>query len=163
MLPLLQAFSLSAQSTGPATLNAAGGATTIGATALEWSIGEMTMVSTFATSGIVVTQGVLQPADVTLGVPVNKGLPGAIRVFPNPASDLVNIQCSSLSGTSLSWKLLDITGREISSRKMVVTNGQGASTVDLSAVAAALYILEVTIVSEDGTAETIPYKIQKIK
>ncbi len=161
MLTLLQAVCLNAQSIGPATLNASGGSATMGAAVFEWSVGEMTLVSSFVNSGIIVTQGILQPVEVTLGVAATTVLPGEIRVFPNPASDVVNIQCSALNAESLSWKLFDMSGKELNSQKIVVTSGQATGTVDLSSVAAAIYILEVTIVSDSRKVEIRSYKIQK--
>jgi hypothetical protein len=56
-----------------------------------------------------------------------------------------------------------MAGRKISSQQLTIANGQANGQVDIRTLAAATYLLEVTIKHENGTSETIPYKIQKLK
>ena len=51
---------------GPTNTLLASGSAIAGTNEFDWSIGEMTMVSTFETPGLIVTQGVLQPVDTNL-------------------------------------------------------------------------------------------------
>jgi hypothetical protein len=154
---------LQAQSVGPSTINATGGATIIGSNDFEWAIGEMAIVSTFTTPDIIVTQGILQPDDGTLGVPVTGELSKALSVFPNPATDCINIQYRSPGEGMLSCRLLDALGKEVSSRKITVANGQVAGQMDIRSLAVAGYMLEVTIVPANGTPRVAAYKIQKLR
>ena len=153
-----------AQSIGPSTINAAGGGVTIGSSNFAWSAGEMTLVSTFTTPGIIVTQGVLQPSgNAALTVPVTGELSKAPHVFPNPARDYVNVQyTSSVTGT-LSCKLLDVAGKEISREEIAVANGQAAGQIYIRSLAAATYMLEITIIPENGSPQIAAYKIQKLR
>ena len=160
----LSAFSNThAQSIGPATLNAAGGTAVIGANELDWSVGEMTMVSTFTATGIVVTQGLLQPDDyLNEGVVAHSLLANQILVFPNPATSVVNIQYTSSITGLLEYRLLDVAGQVISTQSVPVVPGVTAAQLNVSALACASYMLQVTVNAENSTPQTMTYKIQKL-
>ena len=162
-IALLMATGVQAQSVGPSTINATGGTTIIGSNEFEWSVGEMALVSTFTATGIIVTQGILQPSDGPLDVPVTGELSQALRVFPNPAADYVNVEYTSVGEGILSCRLLDVAGKEVSNRKITVVKGQAAGQIDVRSLAAANYMLEVTIIPENGTPKVAAYKIQKFK
>ena len=150
-----------AQSVGPGTLNATGGSTIIGSQEFEWSVGEMTMVTTFTASNVIVTQGVLQPSDAMTAVPPSPTLAGLLQVFPNPASSVVNFRYTSSSEGTLDYRLIDMTGKVISSQTMKVKQGTNEQQVDLTSLACATYFLEIT--THTANKETISYKVQKIK
>jgi len=164
LIPLVSAvsFGLHAQTMTPGTLNATGGTNIIGANEFDWSIGEMTLVSTFTSSGVIVTQGVLQPSDATEGVPDNSALKDKLKVFPNPASTEVNIQYAALTQGTLAYRLLDMNGKVLGKQTMQVTQGANAGQVDVKDLACATYLLEVTVNAGESTEHT-SYKIQKIK
>jgi len=163
MICLFPVAFANAQSTGPATLNASGGTTSIAGNDFEWSIGEMTMVSTFSSSSITVTQGVLQPAAVSDGVKNVNSLEKSLHVFPNPASTYVELQYSSSSGGRLSYKLTDMLGRVARTGTAKVAGGTLELQVEVTELAAATYLLEVTVENENGAVEATSYKIDKIK
>ena len=163
LIPLsLAALSLHAQTMTPGTLNATGGTGTIGSTEFDWSIGEMTLVSTFTTSGVIVTQGVLQPSDAMEGIPVNNALKDQLKVFPNPASTEVNIQYTAQTQGTLAYRLLDMNGKVFDKQTIQVTQGANAGQVNVKELACAAYMLEVTLTAGESTERT-SYKIQKIK
>lgn len=162
LLALPIANSIRAQSVGPATVNSAGGSAVIGSNQFDWSAGEMTMVSTFSTSGIIVTQGVLQPFDGTTKV-VNTALLQQLQVFPNPASSTVNLQYASQAGGTLSYRLMDMAGRVITRKTVDIKQGTTTEQLDISALANASYMLEVSVNSTNAAPEIVSYKIQKIK
>lgn len=162
-LLLLAGANLKAQSVGPTTLNATGGTAVIGTSEFEWSIGEMTLVNTFTGTGIVVTQGILQPILSTEGVAETRVAPKDLQVFPNPATDVVNVQYTSANSRALSCRLFDMTGKEISSKNIVSANGQAIGQVDVRSLAAGTYMLEVSILHDNAAPETVSYKIQKLK
>ncbi len=160
---LLMVIGAQAQSVRPSAINATGGAKIIGSNDFEWSVGEMTLVSTFTTPSVIVTQGVLQPGDVTLGVPATGDLSKALRVFPNPATDYVNVQYTSPANGTLSCRLFDVAGKDISSQNITVAGGHAAGQIDIRSLAAATYMLEVTFLPDSGSPEISAYKIQKYK
>jgi hypothetical protein len=159
---LLAATGANAQSAAPATLNAAGGSVAIGGSTFDWSVGEMTMVSTFSTSSIIVTQGLLQPAPKNSDGVKQVSLLQDLQVFPNPASSIVNIQFkSSLQGT-LDYVLMDMIGKTIMNDAVDIKQGGAAAQVNIAALANASYMLKVTLSAGSKSKETTSYKIQKL-
>jgi len=160
-LALATIISAHAQSIGPATLNATGGSRIIGTQEFEWSVGEMTMVSTFTGSNVIVTQGILQPSADRTSVPNTPRLTSHLQVFPNPASSVVNFRFTSADEGTLTCRLIDMTGKEIISHSVDVKQGINEQRVDLTSLACATYFLEIT--THTPGSETESYKIQKIK
>ena len=60
-LLLININNVKAQSITPSVINASGYSGTISGQVFDWSIGEMTLVSTYTGSTLIVTQGLLQP------------------------------------------------------------------------------------------------------
>jgi hypothetical protein len=155
---------LRAQSAAPATLNSTGNTSIIGSNEFDWSVGEMTMVSTFATPGIVITQGVLQPSELQpTAVPVTGALTKQLQVFPTPATSVVNIKYSSPGQGFLSYKFMDMNGKMMKTQSLNVAMGTTVEQINVAELACATYMLEVTVNSENGAPESIVYKIQKTR
>ncbi len=164
LIPLLFVLSIHirAQSVGPATINSAGRTAIIGGNEFEWSVGEMAMISTLSTPGIIITQGVLQPAGG--GLKTSGPLSGKLlQVFPNPATSVVNILYTSATGNTLSYRLMDMTGRTITTSQMPITQASTSGQLYIADLACATYMLEVTVSNNNGTSESTSYKIQKLK
>jgi hypothetical protein len=151
-----------AQSIGPATLNAAGGGTVIAGNSYDFSIGEMTVVSTNQAGSIVVTQGVLQPYDHPMAVH-DVPLANNLKVYPNPATNVVNIQYNAQAAGKVSYSLLDMTGKVITAKSAAAAQGTMTEQVNVSALPAATYMLQVTVDIPGTQKQTIPYKIQKLQ
>jgi len=147
------------QSIWPSTLNATGGSATLGGNTYEYSVGEMTLVSTFVTSTVVVTQGILQPEGGVTAV-TDHTFGEHLQVFPNPSSSYVNVQYVAAASGELTMRLLDITGKLISEDRMTVKQGINTRQIDVSNLAAATYMLQVTT---DQPGEQASYKIQKLQ
>lgn len=162
-IPVIAALSLtaSAQSVGPATLNATGGTVVIGANEFDWSVGEMVMVSTFSTSSIVVTQGVLQPAATSTTRIEEADWPTKLSVFPNPASSIVNINCTSPSPASFTYRLMDMTGKALLTGSSAAKQGLSTEQLNIGSLACATYMLAITVNTGQET-KTITYKIEKL-
>ena len=152
-----------AQSIAPGTLNAAGGTGSAGSTEFDWSVGEMTLVSTFSGSSVVVTQGVLQPSDAWPADVKNTVLLKQLQVFPNPASSVVNMQYTASVPGKLNYRLMDMAGKVLSNHSIDVKKGVTDERIDISSLACATYMLEVSITQDGSNRETTSYKIQKIK
>jgi len=163
-IPVITLLSLTAkaQSLAPTTLNATGGTAIIGANEFDWSVGEMTMVSTFTASSIVVTQGVLQPAEMATTRITEGNQPALLSVFPNPSSSIVNINCTSTVPATLEYRLMDMTGKTLLTSTRVTKTGLSAEQLNISQFACATYALAVTVTTEQGT-KTTTYKIEKLK
>lgn len=160
-LALIALSGAKAQSVGPATLIATGGSTKIGANEFEWSVGEMALVSTFTVGSTTLTQGVLQPFEGSREGIDNADLRHQLQVFPNPAITVVNISYTAATSGTLSYRLLDVTGKIISINTLKMNGQQLTTQVDISGLAAAVYVLEVSIETEKGTSKS-SYKIDKL-
>ena len=64
------------------------------------------------------------------------------KVYPNPSAGLVNVEFMGTTGENVSLRVIDVTGRIISTQN---ANTAEITTVDLSSVAAGTYILEVNM------------------
>jgi hypothetical protein len=151
-----------AQSIGPSTLNQTGGSATIGGDIFDWSVGEMTMVSTFSGPSVIVTQGVLQ-SEVLPSGKKEISLAGQLQVFPNPASSVINVQFSAVSAGSITCKLMDMTGKTMSVKKQAINQGTTTEQIDISRLAVATYLLNVSFNAPGKSEETTNYKIEKLK
>ncbi len=148
------------QSIGPDVVNSTGGSGTIDGNTYEWSIGEV-MVSTFGNPVVIVTQGVLQPQKATSNVAIVKNSPD-IDVFPNPSTSQINIRYNATSSCTLSYKLIDLTGKVLISESTELAEGKTTQQVDLTRFAAATYMLDVSLESNNSTVKSSTFKIQKL-
>ncbi len=150
------------QSISPFILNGAGGSKQIGSIIYDYSVGEMTLVSTFYGSNVTLTQGLLQnEKSVPVGV-VNTAFAQNTVVYPNPSSSVVNIKFNSPNNGNLTYRLLDMTGKTLISKELEVSYGVMNHEINIAPLAVATYMLEITF-SSGGINETNSYKIEKIK
>lgn len=168
-LKLLFAATLSAMAVLPqakaqSTLNAMGGSAIIAGKSHEWSVGEISLVNTFTTSTIIVTQGVLQPyGRGTNDVPATSTLASDLKVFPNPSSSVITVQYNAPRDGSITLRLMDLTGKVISEQKVDIKAGMNTPQVDVSTLAAATYMLQVALYNNSTLAEATSFKIQKLQ
>jgi type IX secretion system substrate protein len=151
------------QSISPATINSTGGTGVTSGNDYDWSVAEMTMVSTFSTASLIVTQGILQPADTngTSGVDKNS-MANKLAIFPNPASTLLNIQYTGAQG-ALCYRFMDLGGKVIMNYSDEVKEGTALEKLNISNLAVATYMLEISFKAAGMAEEKIAYKIEKIK
>jgi hypothetical protein len=152
-----------AQSISPGTINAAGGTKVIGGDTYDWSVAEMTLVSTVTTPSVIVTHGVLQPPDATVGIEKTIPLNGQVKVYPNPSADIVYLEYNFVTAGKLEYMLQDMTGRQIKSYTAAIKKGQDRQEINLSALANATYMLYVTYQPNGGNVQQTSFKIDKIK
>ena len=154
-------LAVSAQSIGPSTLNSAGGSAAIGGNTYEWSLGEMTVVSTYSGGSLVVTQGLLQPFNLSNGIHEHPLSAGALQVYPNPAEDVLYLQPAFKQGDKLSFALLDMTGKLILREEKTLSTGTELQTIRLTGLAAGNYMLQVAVTAAGENYNT-GYKVQKL-
>jgi len=147
----------------PSIINATGGTGTTLGYVCEWSVGEMTMVSTFTGLSVIVTQGVLQDDSLASTGVRNTGLAEQMQVFPNPASTVVNLRFTAVAPGLLGYRLMDITGQVITNASTAVKQGVTIEQVDISGLAAATYLLQVTFKPDGNLEQMTTYKIDKLK
>lgn len=159
---LLTLAPVSAQSTGPATFNAAGGTAAIGANTYEFSIAEMAVTTTYSGNGLVVTQGILQPQPRATGIAQQGILPTQLSVYPNPVEATLFLQPAFGKSGSLEYMLTDAAGRKIYSRTQKLDAGNERQEINMAPYAAGQYNLSIIWMDRAHTA-TGTYKIQKIQ
>lgn len=142
-------------------INSAGGTANIGGNNYEWSIGEMALVNTGNGSNIIVTQGVLQPAQASGGVtdaPINNH----ISVFPVPSKSIVHLQYDFPSAGNLHYELMDITGKSLLKNNLVTDGRKDKQTIDLERFANGSYMLHVNFTDAGGNQSASSFKVEKI-
>ena len=162
LLLLLCTVAVRAQSIGPATLNSSGGQNTIGGNTYEYSIGEMTLVNTASATGIIVTQGTLQPMNNSSSIKTASIHDNDLKVFPVPATSIVNIQASFKNAGKLNYTLYDATGKKIFSNMSLLNTGNESLQFNIEPYASGNYLLEISFENENGKPYMKNYKIQKI-
>lgn len=152
-----------AQTMTPSVLNASGGSKTLNGNTYEYSIGEMTIVHTASQPNLVVTQGILQPADnKETGIAETSILAEELNVFPNPFQDLVYLRPHWETGGILNVIVSDISGREILRQSWTLQAGNEQQSIRLSQVAAGTYMLSVEFIQKAKSQSGV-FKIQKLK
>jgi hypothetical protein len=160
---ILIAISARSQTLSPTIINSTGGTATVNGISYDYSFGEMTLITTFSSSKLIVTQGLLQTRTDTaaVGVTTNELAVPTIIVYPNPAQQLINFESESDAAGKLHYELMDAEGRLIVSRQLPVTTGKNKETIDLSKLSAGMYLLKITV--SQGTKTYFQNsKIQKI-
>ncbi len=150
------------QSISPSTLNGAGGSAVISGNVFEWSVAEMTLVNTATASNIVVTQGLLQPAPASTGIRKGNILGKLFKVYPNPTSGVLYIQYNVSSKGKLKYTVQDIAGKYITGHEITVIPGQQQETINMAGLPNATYMLYINYQPDNGVAESILYKIDKL-
>lgn len=81
---------------------------------LQQIAGQSSTSGTVITSGQILRQGFIQPPQL-LGIEASNNI-YHIRIYPNPSSGVFNFVVESSNGTTMNYKIYDITGRIIASQ-----------------------------------------------
>jgi hypothetical protein len=136
---ILLAFSLSAQ-VKQEVIASAGGYSVASGVSLSWTLGE-TIIPTFTNEKLTLTHGFQQQLIVTA---VEENLEDVVKVtlYPNPASDIVNIKLGSPLDGEVKLFLLDSRGKLIKTDFMEETAVE--KEINLQDLPAGLYLLKMT-------------------
>jgi hypothetical protein len=147
-------FELSAQSLSPTVIASSGAHRTGGSIQLSYTIGELT-VETKTAPNTVLTQGFHQTFPNATGINWLSEKE-KIKVYPNPAIDVVHIEVEANHDKWMQTKILDVSGKVVAGEQSF--NNQKHS-LDVSTLCSGLYFLQ--IINDDGMVKAI-YKIEKI-
>ncbi len=159
---MLAIASTKAQSVGPSTLNASGGSKIIGNNTYEYSIGEMSVIATYSSSSLVVTQGILQPKLSPGGIAQHHLSATDLSVYPNPVQSTLFVQPSFAKSGSLQYVLTDASGKTVAIHSANLDLGNERQEISMAPYAAGQYTLSI-IWTAGGNTATGAYKIQKIQ
>ena len=147
-------------------INVSSHSATIHGATFDYSIGEMTLVSTERNANIIVTQGLLQPNGSGSGTQAQPGntnisLSDMIKVYPNPTENILNVESIENADAEISYQLFDATGKVVLSEKTMWRAGSNKVSLDLKSFAAGSYYLMIRKPNANGILENFSYKIQK--
>jgi hypothetical protein len=107
---------------------------------LSYSVGQIDFTTNSNPTGSL-SQGVQQPYEIfTLGTNDFPNINLKMLVYPNPTSTLVNLKIENLSFDALEYNLLDITGKQISIKKIY----QSETQIPLENLPNATYFLNIS-------------------
>lgn len=136
---LIFVFSVSAQ-VKQEVIASAGGYDTNGGLSISWTLGE-TIIPTFTNGDLVLTHGFQQQLLVTT-VEENLEELVHVKVFPNPASDNVNIKFESPVEGEISLTIIDAQGRLI--KTDFIEPAMLEKQINLQDLPAGIYYLRLT-------------------
>ena len=93
----------------PSGFNIAGGSG-ISPIEFDWSAGELASVATRTGVNIMLTDGLMQPEDITISRPKPLTISAQLKLFPNPASEILELEIWDFQG-EIQLELFDITGK----------------------------------------------------
>lgn len=133
---LCAVFTIQAQKTMPAS----GGEATGSGGSSSYSVGQLVYTTNTDTGGTV-TQGVQQSFELfTLSNPELTTVNLAALTYPNPTSDYIVLKISDSALDNLSYKLIDVNGKDISIGSII----HGDTQINMQQLALGMYILKVS-------------------
>ncbi len=90
-------------------------------------------------------EGEMEPSNV-----FNNDRPAAIQVFPNPAVDEVRIELPAGILENMSVRIIDIQGRVIQEKNMVLSSGDQLLRFDVSPLPAGVYLIHLSSGKNEG-------------
>jgi len=118
----------------------AGGYDTNGSLSISWTLGE-TIIPTFTNGNLVLTHGFQQQLIITT-VEENLEVLINVTVYPNPASDIVNIRFESPVEGEITITLFDSQGRLF--KTDVIESAMIEKQINLQDIPAGIYYLRLT-------------------
>jgi hypothetical protein len=104
------------------SINASGGVATGSGGSVSYSVGQLTY-NTYTGSNGTITQGVQQSFEISETLSVdNTAILLEASIFPNPTTDYLNLRLKDTNVSELSFQIIDITGKLITTKKLVTSN-----------------------------------------
>ena len=144
---------LQAQEAVPATGgNASGSGGTV-----SYSVGQIVYGSSTGTNGSVV-QGVQQTYVISVFTGVdNTSIDLSYKVYPNPATDYLNLKLINFEKSTYSYQLLDVSGKILESKTIVAEE----TSISMQALTGGNYLLKIVETNPDAAKELKSFKIIK--
>jgi hypothetical protein len=158
---LLISFFATAVSFAQEATNNASGNGQAGNIILDWSLGEMTLVSTERNGNLVFTQG-LHQGKLILFQQSGTISDGELLITPNPTTGLLNVLIGFLQTGQLHLSIYDGQGRLLMERNETVT-GFSTKTINLAAYPNGLYMIQALFSPASGEMRKRTYKILKLQ
>lgn len=122
------------------------------------------VIETISGGNAVFTQGFEQPKFKGTGIISLPANAPTISLYPNPSSDVVNVGFNLTQGGKLSFRLFDMSGRELSGSAKNSQAGLQTEVLDLSGLSQGLYMLNIVFQANDNTKSfSVVKRIEVIK
>lgn len=152
------------QTISSSVINTTGNSYTQGYYSIDWSVGELPIVSSSrSTDGnYIITNGFLQPETIS-GNPNRLFSGDEIKIFPNPTYGKIEIDFATLQQGTVHINVYDTYGRLVISNKTVSYGTGSIERLDLSKFAAGTYFLKIILdpalgsVPKNGTYKIVKY------
>lgn len=160
-------FGVSMSAFSQQNFNVAGHTAVINGMTFDYSIGEMTLITTERNANLTVTQGLLQPTGPGNGANTQPGnthtLPATdlVKVYPNPTENILFVESVENLEAEFSYQLFDVAGKVVLSKTLLQKKGVNKYSLDLRQFAAGSYYLVIRKLNAEGEYENYSYKIQK--
>ena len=129
---------------------------------IDYTIGE-TLVQTYTGGSTILTQGFHQPATGNVSIEEVTDVISS-NVFPNPFTDVVQLELNINQPASVELKLSDITGRILNVANAVDYNqGRQILLLTTANLASGSYLLVATVTGEGKVPVYLSKKIQLIR
>jgi len=139
----------------PFIINSAGGAYQSAGSYMqyEWSLGELAVISTYTSSSLVTTNGVLQPCTENVSAPAytSRFADGELRLFPNPTPGKFELNIAVLFPGRMNIALVNATGQIIVKRNFRNECCGRIEYFDISAIPNGIYMLVATLVPDEAS------------
>jgi hypothetical protein len=130
----------------------------------EYSIGEMALIQTQHNSGLIVTQGFLQPhknSSQTIGDLALEADNALIIVFPNPTKNELFIETRELIESEIKLQLFDGAGKLVLESTRPSNSGNSKFSIQLNNLVTGNYFLIATTKTKSNNNYKQIFKIQK--
>lgn len=167
IISILITIQAPAQQIVPSVINVTSKSDSIGTVKIDWSVGEIPLISTATGTGIIITNGFLQSGSgfVTTAVPNLPLLSGAqVKVFPNPVATQLQLQFMMGAAGKVKAVLYDAGGKRLQEETYIYTGGTQMAWFEMHAYPSGSYQLYLFYQPANGYgARTAVYSIQKIR
>lgn len=159
---LFVSLNVRAQSLSPTIINSSGGSSTVNGIIYDYSFGEMTMIQTFTTPNLIVSQGLLQTRTDTAanGIDKHQLFAPVVSIFPNPTLQEVCFESEYQFPGKLHYELTDMEGRKLSEKELSIASGKIREMIDVSNLPSGVYLLKV-LMNQGAEIFTQTSRIQK--
>jgi hypothetical protein len=137
---ILFGLSVGAQQIKQQVISSAGGYNVSGGMSISWTLGE-TIIPTFQNGNLIITHGFQQQLIITT-VEDNIEPLVTVTIYPNPSSDMINIQFVKPVDGEIRIFLLDSQGRLVKTDRIEETETN--KKIDMQDLAAGIYYLRMT-------------------
>ena len=132
-----------AQSLSPTVISSSGGSGSSNGTHLSWTTGEL-LVQNYSADTLMLTQGFEQGEySITTAVDELRGMGMDVAVYPNPVSNMLNVDFKGQIDQTVRVRLMGLNGKLILAREY--SSPSQVRRMNMNGVAPGTYMLEVRV------------------